>query len=122
MRQGFDLARQPISLLLLGDLGWVQLINFEASGLLAIAFAVGVRRLLHPGRAGTWGPVFIGAYGVGLVIAGIFGPDPSMGFPPGAPEGIPTSMSTHSAIHGAAFLVSLVGLVGSCIVFARRFA
>lgn len=120
-RQGFDLARQPLSLLLLGDLGWIQLINFEAVGLLAIAYAVGVRRRLVGGRAGTWGPILIGAWGAGLIIAGVFGPDPSMGFPPGAPPGNPPTMSTHSMVHGLAFFVSLASLVAGCLVFARRF-
>ena len=112
-RQGFDLTRQPLSLLLLGDLGWIQLINFEVSGLLAIAYAAGVRRYLHPGRAGTWGPLLIGGWGAGLIVAGFFGPDPSMGFPPGAPAGMPTSMTGHSMIHGIGFFLSLASLVGS---------
>jgi hypothetical protein len=120
-RHGFELIRQPLSLLLLGDLGWIQLINFEVSGLLAIAFAVGMRRLLHPGPAGTWGPLFMGAWGAGLIVAGIFGPDPSMGFPPGAPEGAPATMSAHSSVHGLGFLVSLASLIGACVVFTRRF-
>jgi Protein of unknown function (DUF998) len=62
-RDGFDLRRHPLSLLSLGDLGWVQIANFVVSGLLAIAFAVGSRRVLHPGRAGTWGPLLLGLYG-----------------------------------------------------------
>jgi hypothetical protein len=122
MRPGFDLTRQPLSLLLLGDHGWIQLINFEASGILAVVYALGVRRALYPGRAGTWGPLLIGAWGAGLIIAGIFGPDPSMGYPPGAPEGNPTVMTTHSMIHGIGFFVSLLSLVAACFVFAPRFA
>jgi uncharacterized protein DUF998 len=51
-RDGFDLARHLLSLLSLGDLGWIQIGNFVVSGLLSIAFAVGMRRALHPGRAG----------------------------------------------------------------------
>ena len=120
-RQGFSLARQPLSLLLLGDLGWIQFINFEAVGLLSIAFAIGARRSLNPGRAGTWGPICLIGFGAGLIIAGIFGPDPSMGYPPGAPEGTPATMSMHSAIHGVGFGVSLVSLVAGASVFARRF-
>jgi hypothetical protein len=121
-RQGFDLSRQPLSLLLLGDLGWIQLMNFEVVGFLSIAYAVGIRRLLHPGRAGTWGPLLVAGFGVGLIVAGIFGPDPSMGYPPGAPEGTPATMSTHSAIHGVGFFISLASFIGACLVFARRFA
>ncbi len=121
-RPGFDLARQPLSLLLLGGLGWIQFINFELVGLLSIAYGIGVRRLLHPGRAGTWAPIFLYAFGAGLIVAGIFGPDPSMGYPPGAPEGTPATMSTHSAVHGVGFFLCLMSVVAGAIVFARRFA
>ncbi|WP_442788435.1 DUF998 domain-containing protein [Dactylosporangium sp. NBC_01737] len=42
------------------------------------------RRLRRPaGRAGTWGPLLVGALGVGLVVAGVFvtdaGPDSRRG-------------------------------------------
>jgi hypothetical protein len=80
IRRGFDLGRHPISLLPLGDLGWIQIANFVISGLLAVGFAVAIRRVLHPGRAGTWGPVLVGAFGAGLITAGILVADPSLGF------------------------------------------
>lgn len=35
--------------------GWLQIANFVVTGLLAILFAAGIRRALHPGRAGTSG-------------------------------------------------------------------
>ena len=56
-RDGYDLTQHPISMLSLGELGWIQIVNFVLAGLLSIAFAVGMRRVLHSGRAGTWGPV-----------------------------------------------------------------
>jgi hypothetical protein len=121
-RQGFDLARHPISLLLLGDAGWIQAMNFEITGLLVLAFAVGMRRALHPGRAGTWGPILVGAYGAGTAVAGIFGPDPAYGFPPGALDGMPATVSGHNIVHGAAFLVAIVALTAATFVLARRFA
>lgn len=120
-RQGFDLTRHPISLLILGDLGWVQIANFVLSGLLAIAAADGMWRVLHPDRGGTWGPLLIGLYGVGLIAAGVFAPDPAFGFPPGTPEGVAAVMSRHSMLHGVAFFVSLPSLIAACFVFARRF-
>jgi len=49
-RDGFDLSRHPLSLLSLGDLGWVQISNFVVSGLLSVAFAVGLRQV--PAGAG----------------------------------------------------------------------
>ncbi|MEP6798595.1 MAG: DUF998 domain-containing protein, partial [Lapillicoccus sp.] len=43
-RPGFDLTRHPWSLLENGDLGWLQVTNFVLTGLMVIAFAVGLAR------------------------------------------------------------------------------
>jgi hypothetical protein len=121
-RAGFDPRRHYMSQLSTGDLGGVQIANFVVSGLLYVAFAVGIWRALHPGRAGTWGPLLIGAYGVGLIAAGVFVPDPANGFPVGTPAGAPSQISWHSLMHGVAAVVSFLFLIAACFVFARRFA
>jgi len=121
-RPGFDLRRHAISLLTLGDLGWIQRSNFALSGLLALACAVGIRRALQGGRAGTCGPLLFSGYGVGLLVAGLFTPDPALGFPPGAPAGMATVMSWHAVLHTVAFFVAFISLVASIFVFVRRFA
>jgi hypothetical membrane protein len=121
-REGFEVKRHALSLLTLGDLGWIQTIAFVASGLLAIACAIGMRRALQPGRADTSGPVLIGMYGVALVAAGIFHPDPALGFPPGTPAKTPVGMSWHAALHTLTFFVLLLALVAACVEFMRRFA
>jgi hypothetical protein len=121
-REGFDLGRQPMSMLSLGGLGWVQIANFIVGGVLAVAFAVGLRRILRGrGRAATWGPLLIGVYGVGLIAGGVFVPDPALGFPPGAPEGIPSQLSSHALLHAFAPPLAFLALVVACLVFARRF-
>ena len=71
---------------------------------------------------GTWGPLFIGVYGIGMIAAGIFSTDPSFGFPPGAPEGMPASMSWHAILHSVAFFLAFTALTVACFVFVRRFA
>jgi hypothetical protein len=121
-RQGFDLNRHAISMLTLGDLGWIQAANFEITGLLAIACALGIRRALHSGRAATWGPLLFGGYGLGLVVAGIFHPDPALGFPPGAPADMPAVMSWLAMLHAVGFFVSFISLIAACFAFARRFS
>ena len=121
-RDGFDLGRHPLSLLSLGELGWIQIANFVVSGLLAIAFAVGSRRVLHPGRAARWGPRLLALYGIGLVAGGVFVADPGGGFPPGAPEGAPEQLSWHGALHAAAPPLAFLSLIAACVVLARRFA
>ncbi len=118
----FDFRRQPISLLSLGARGWMQIANFELTGLLAIAGAIGLRLALRHGRAAMWGPITFGLYGLGLIVAGIFHPDPSLGFPPGAPQGMPSAMSWHAAVHQLAFFLTFLALIAGCVVFARRFA
>ena len=45
-RDGFDLTRHPLSLLSLGDRGWVQIANFIIAGVLMLLFAAGTRRSL----------------------------------------------------------------------------
>jgi len=121
-RPGFDIRRLAISMLTLGDLGWIQRTNFVVSGLLVLACAVGLRRALRAGRGATWGPVLLAGYGIGLVTAGIFTPDPALGFPAGAPAGSPTTYSGHAMLHSAAFFVAFISLIAACLVLARRFA
>jgi hypothetical protein len=121
-RDGFDPTRHPLSLLSLGELGWIQIANFVVAGLLFVASAVGMRRVLHPGRGGTWGPLLIGVYGAGLVMGGVFVADPALGFPPGTPEGIPAQVSWHGAVHAIAPVLASLALLVACLVFARRFA
>jgi hypothetical protein len=120
-REGFDIRRHALSLMSNGSLGWIQIASFITCGVLVIAGAVGVRRALHPGRAGTWGPILLGLYGLGLIAAGIFVADPMDGFPPGTPPGPPAVMSWHGPLHFMAGGIGFVGLVAATLVFARRF-
>ena len=117
----FDITHHPISALTLGATAGVQIGSFIATGLLTIAFAIGVRRVIRDQRGSTWGPIFLGGLGVGLVIAGLFVPDPAFGFPAGAPAGIPATLSTHAVIHGVGFSVAVGCLAAATLVFARRF-
>ena len=122
-RAGFNIRRTPLSLLSLGDLGWIQIANFIITGLLGLACARGVRRALGGGKGGTWGPVLIFTFGFGLILAGIFHPDPGYGFPPGvgAPAEMLPTMSRHASIHSAGFAIVMVSLIVACFVFVRAF-
>jgi hypothetical membrane protein len=85
-RPGFDIRRHAISLLSLGDMGWLQVANFATTGALAILCAIGLSRTLQPRRGGTWALALIGIYGLGMLIGAVFHPDPGLGFPPGTPN------------------------------------
>jgi Protein of unknown function (DUF998) len=121
-REGFDLSRHPISLLSLGEWGWIQITNFVVGGLLAIAFAIGLRRALRPGRGATWAPLLVGGYGLGLIAGGVFVADPALGFPPGTPDGIPDHFSWHGLLHAFAPPLASLALIAACFVLVRRFA
>jgi hypothetical protein len=119
-RQGFDVRRHALSLLSNGPAGWIQVANFLVGGVLVVAGAIGTRRLLSGRRAGGWGSVLLGLYGIGLVGAGLFSADPGRGFPPGAPE--VTTMTSAGLLHFVFGGVGFYALIGACFVFARRFA
>jgi hypothetical protein len=121
-RDGFDLSRHPLSLLSLGGLGWIQIANFVVTGALYVACAVGMWRVLHPGRSGTFGPLLVGVLGIGLIVAGVFVADAGAGFPPGAPAGNPEQISWHGVLHGVGAVLAFDGMVIGCLVFVRRFA
>jgi hypothetical protein len=122
IREGYDPTRHALSLMSNGELGWIQITNFLVTGLLVIACAVGMRQVLNGGRGGTWGPLLVGTYGLGLIGAGIFVADPGLGFPPGTPESPPAAISQHGLLHFVAGGIGFLGLIAACFVFARRFA
>ncbi|GGS46134.1 hypothetical protein GCM10010156_01010 [Planobispora rosea] len=120
-RDGYDLTRHPLSLLSLGDPGWIQITNFMLCGALLLASAAGLGRELRSGRGHRWAPVLVGLNGVGLIMAGIFPTDAGAGFPSGAPAGAP-EMSWHGMLHEVGFLIVQIAWFGACLVFARRFS
>jgi hypothetical protein len=104
-RDGFDLIQQPLSMLSLGSLGWLQIANFLIAGVLAVAGAVGLRRVTD-----GWVPRLVATYGLGMIAAGVFTMDPM-----GAP------MTWHSFGHMIAGTVSFASLIAVCHVLGRRY-
>ena len=119
-REGFDPARHEWSLLANGSLGWIQIANFILSGAMTIAFAVGLRRALRPGRGAIWAPRLLGLYGLGVIGAGIFRADPRLGFPVGTPDG-PGVVSWHGMLHFVTAGIGFLGLIAACFVLGSRF-
>jgi len=122
IRPGYDVTRHDLSLLSNGNLGWIQIANFLIAGLLVIAGSLGMRRAMRGTRGGTWAPILLGLYGLGLIGAGIFVADPMNGFPPGTPPGPPLNPTGHSLMHILSGAIGFLGLIAACFVFARRFA
>ena len=121
VRDGYDFTRHPMSLLALGEGGWVQIASFCATGGLMLACAAGLRRTLTDGPGARWAPRLVAAIGVGLIAAGVFTTDPGAGFPAGAPEGAPV-LSAHGILHEVSHLVVVAAWIALCFVLRTRFA
>lgn len=112
VRDGFDFGAHPLSLLMLGDWGWIQRVNLILAGLMTLAAAVGFVRAMDKRLAG----ILVGGYAVCLVLGGSFAPDPMPGFPEGAPgDQVTATGMLHLLFGGIGFL--LVGV--ACFVVAR---
>ena len=105
-RPGFRLTQHALSLLMLGDLGWLQRLNLTLTGLMVLAAALGVFRAIRNGR-GLAIAVLIALYGVCLLLSATFPPDPVPGFPVGSPGGTVTTSGVLHLVFGAIGFVAL---------------
>lgn len=117
-RAGFSFANHPLSVLMLGDQGWMQRANIIIAGTMVVAAAAGFSRGLRSASSRPVGGL-LALYGVCLVLSGVFPPDPVAGFPPGAAGDVATTSGIlHLAFGGLGFLA----LAATAIVLARWFA
>lgn len=101
-RTHYNPLQQPVSDLAIREFGWMQVANFVITGLLFLAFAIGLRRELLP-LGGVWGPVVLGLFALGLIGAGIFTGD------------------RHPLLHNLCGIPVFFGLPIACFIFARLF-
>src|SRR3981189_2748346 len=120
-RPGFDIRRHALSVLENGDLGWIQMSSFVITGLLYLGAAVGMRQVMRDSRGGKWGPLLIGAFGVGMIGAGCFTADPAFGFPPGTPPEANT-ISWHGIVPLSGATLGFAALIAAGFVWTRGFA
>ena len=116
-RDGFDLRVHALSQLGLGDLGFLQVGTFLATGALLLAAGAGLRRAGSP-----WLGALVGLYGAGMVIAGVLRTDPAFGYPAGAPAGMPAELSTAAMLHGVGFFLAMAAWTLAAFAAAGRFA
>ncbi len=116
-RDGFELQHHALSLLTLGERGWMQRANFVVTGAMTSAAAVGFARALAPSPAARRAAVLLGVYAVALVASAVALPDPMGGFPPG----VDTASTTSGVLHFVAGAVGFVALVAAALVVATWF-
>jgi hypothetical protein len=121
-RAGFDITRHPLSMMSLGDLGWIQIANFIVTGVLVIAGAIGLRRSAQADKHLRRGALLLGIFGLGVLGGGLFVTDPALGFPPGTPDTYPETMSWHGLLHFIFGQIGFSALIAASLVYARYFA
>jgi hypothetical protein len=122
-RPGFSLTRDEWSLLALGHIGWIQMVNLILTGAMTAAGGIGVRRAVsRSAHGGVWAPRLLAGYGVALIGAGIFRADPAHGFPPGASTGAVKDVSWQGTLHLLAGSIGFACLIAVCFVIARSYA
>ncbi len=118
VRDGFVISQHPFSALSVGDHGWVQIANFVVTGVLVLAAATGLRRVLPGSRRVRWGTRLVAAHGLGLIGSGVFSTDAADGFPLGTPAGLPESFSWHAIAHGIVTPLAFAAIVAACLVLS----
>jgi hypothetical protein len=118
-RPGFDLTHHALSLLMLGDHGWIQRTNLVVSALMVLSVAYGILRTVRTVRNGRGlaMAVLTGLYGVCLIASAAFAPDPAAGFPPGSAGG---TVTTSGVLHMTFGAIGFVALAAAALTYARR--
>lgn len=120
---GYNPLRHPVSSLAIGPFGWVQVANFLVTGVLLLAFAVGLRPALRRHNGGIWAAVLVGLIAIGLIGAGVFTADPFSGYPPGTPAvPVGAARTIHGVLHQAFSALVFLGLPAACCVVGYRLA
>lgn len=114
-RDGFDLSRHALSLLALGDGGWLQILNFALTGIMVVVAGGGLLRAIEErGRSAGIAVIIAGAV---IALAGVFPPDAVDGFPVGAEA----TVSVAGMLHLALGVVEFVAFAIAAFLLARFF-
>lgn len=114
-RDGFDLSEHALSLLTLGENGWLQSLNFVLSGAMMLVAAAGFHRALRDsGRPAI--ARLIGVYGASLIAAAIFEPDAADDFPV---AGASSEATLSGVLHLAAGAIGFLSLAAAALLLAR---
>ena len=119
-RAAYDPVRHFVSILSLGEGGWLQIVNFVVGGALLAGLGIGLARRWTSGPGARWVPLLVAVAGVALVGCGVFIPDPSLGYPPGTPDQLVTPLTWHGAIHYLFATTILLALSAAVLLSLRR--
>ncbi|WP_179035105.1 DUF998 domain-containing protein [Paenibacillus sp. URB8-2] len=116
-RSEFNPIRHWISHQSLGERGWLGTWNLLLSGTLILVFSIVLKLTLESGKSAVWGSIFMGTFGLGLLIAALFPIDPGLNWPPG----LPASRSVSGQIHDIGGALVFGSLIAVCLVLSSKF-
>lgn len=109
-----------VSALALGKYGWVQVLNFEITGLLILGFAIGLRDQFSSSPGISWKATLFIILAVAIMGAGIFKTDTQHAYLLG-PSLLPLERSLPGTLHIFFSVSGFIILSMECFTFARQF-
>lgn len=109
VKPGYDAKARFVSEGSIGELGWIQILNFVVFGTMQLAFAAALWNSYGNEVSGRIGAGLMAAVGAGLILAGVFVTDPGTKI-----------VSRHGLVHVTASMVVFGGLMLACLAFAWR--
>lgn len=109
VKPGYDARARFVSEGSVGELGWIQIVNFVVLGVALLAFTAALWNSYGDEVSGRLGAGLMAAVSVGLILAGAFVTDPGTKI-----------VSRHGLVHVIASMVVFGGLMLACLAFAWR--
>lgn len=120
LRPDYSPVRDSVSALAVGEYGFLQLANFEITGLLILAFAIGLRHGFGQLRGIPWRATLFVILAVSMIGSGIFKTDVLVGHQAGMFTP-PFAHSLQGALHVFFSISAFLVLAVACFVFAWEF-
>lgn len=120
LRPGYHPLRDSVSALALGKYAWVQVANFEITGLLILGFAIGLRGQFNSSPGISWKATLFIILAITIMGAGIFKTDARHAYLLG-PSLLPVEHSWHGTLHVLFAVSGFLILSAGCFSFARQF-
>jgi len=118
-RPGFVLSQYALSLLTLGDGGWMQRTNLVLTGLMVAVAGLGMTRAIRNGRGLAMGALCV-VDGLALMLSAVFLPDPVAGFPPGSAGGQFSASGVLHLLFGALGFLAITAAAWACTRWGRE--
>lgn len=109
VKPGYDATARFVSEGSIGELGWIQIVNFVVLGTALLAFAAALWNSYGDEVSGRIGAGLMAAVSVCLILSGVFVTDSGTKI-----------VSRHGLVHVLAGMVVFGGLMLACLAFAWR--